>query len=63
MAKMKIKNKVAYYSTYSYAKEILDILKDDYPNETVNSRIVQYELGYAIQLFKSGPYFNGHSFN
>ena len=44
---------IHYYDSYNNARKRLRILMERYPEV----RIVQYELGYAIQYYKSGPYF------
>ena len=43
-----------YYPTYADA---LNVLRDSVEKEYPEARIVRYEKGYAVQYYKSGPYF------
>ena len=42
-----------YYHHREDAEIILQELLPDYPH----ARIVEYEIGYALQYYRSGPYY------
>lgn len=44
---------VNYYKTFGEAQTVRDNLLAEHPT----ARVVEYGLGYAVQLRKSGPYY------
>lgn len=50
---MKIRKGVYYYKRYETALALVNELQNEYPD----SRVVHYELGYAVQYRISGPYY------
>jgi len=51
---MKVKNGIFYYPTYVEARNIMNRITESRFDHT--KRVVRYELGWAVQLHKSGPY-------
>ncbi len=49
----KLRNGTLYYATFDDARTILNVVSRHYPE----ARIVRYTLGFAVQYYKSGPYF------
>ncbi len=47
---------VSYYPNLAEAKTVLSAVSQRYG--LTEARIVEYTKGYAIQKYKSGPYFN-----
>ena len=43
-----------YFRNYSMAAEIRDQLQD---GEWPNARVVEYQRGFAVQYYLSGPYY------
>jgi len=50
---MKIKKSVYYYEDRKIAEKIVRDLRVNYPE----ARVVEYDLGFAVQYRISGPYF------
>jgi len=44
---------INYYSTCAEALEVRDTLTPEYPD----ARVVEYDLGWAVQYDFSGPYY------
>jgi len=47
------KNNVKYYPSFKHARRCRNSLAAEYPN----SRVVEYQLGWAVQYYLSGPYY------
>ena len=47
---MKTRKGIYYFETYSAALDYAQV------NELPDDRIICYSIGWAIQLYKSGPY-------
>jgi hypothetical protein len=48
----KVKSGVCYYQKHASAVEAIGMVRHEFPEV----RIVRYELGYALQVTKSGDY-------